>query len=157
MTQNHFLQFPPGAEAELRTRFAAVAQREMLGAAAAEALYALAYQQVGQGQFEQAADLLLVLTALRPLDARFWLGLGVCAQQGKRYTEAIGHYGTAALLDPDPAIGLKMVECELLAGLGEQARLGLDSLIDFCAAGPHLQAVGERAQAMRRMLDRGAD
>jgi type III secretion system low calcium response chaperone LcrH/SycD len=66
-----------------------------------EQFYAYGFAQYDAGNWGEAADVFRVLCTRRPLETRFWFGLGATLQEAKSYLEALQAWAMAALLSPD--------------------------------------------------------
>lgn len=79
-----------------------------------EPFYAYAYAQYGGGNLTEAADLFRLLCTRRPLEARFWFGLGATLQETGSYGDALHAWAMAALLrGEDPYPHFHAAECYL--------------------------------------------
>jgi len=77
-----------------------------------EQFYAYAFAQYGTGNWSEAADVFRVLCTRRPLEARFWFGLGAALQESESYSDALHAWSMAALLrDEDPFPHFHAAEC----------------------------------------------
>jgi type III secretion system low calcium response chaperone LcrH/SycD len=68
---------------------------------AAEQFYSFAFAQYQCGDLKKAAETFHVLCARRPLESRFWFGLGATLQEDRYYKEALNAWAMAAILDKD--------------------------------------------------------
>jgi len=86
--------------------------RELLSDDETEAFYLYAYSHYQSGHWAEAADLFRLLCTRRPLESRFWFGLGAALQEGCSYFEALHSWAMAALLKPaDPYPHFHAAEC----------------------------------------------
>jgi len=76
-----------------------VQESDILSNTAAEQFYSFAFAQYQCGDLKKAAEAFHVLCARRPLEARFWFGLGATLQEGRAYDKALRAWAMAALLD----------------------------------------------------------
>ena len=68
---------------------------------AAEQFYSYAFAQYQSGNWTQAIEVFQILCARRPLEARFWFGLGASLQEGNDYEKALRAWAMTALLDQE--------------------------------------------------------
>ncbi len=93
---------------------------------AAEQFYAFGYAQYDTGNWQKAADAFSVLCARRPLDARFWFGLGATLQESGDYSGALNAWAMTALLDRnDPYPHYHAAECSISLKNIQDAQLAL--------------------------------
>ncbi len=78
-----------------------VQESDALSKTEVEQFYSFAFAQYQCGDLYKAAEAFHVLCARRPLDPRFWFGLGATLQEGKKYEDALRAWAMAALLDKD--------------------------------------------------------
>jgi type III secretion system low calcium response chaperone LcrH/SycD len=78
-----------------------VEESDVLSNTAAEQFYSFAFAQYQCGDLKKATDAFHVLCARRPLEARFWFGLGATLQEDKCYEGALRAWAMTALLDRD--------------------------------------------------------
>lgn len=64
-----------------------------------ESLYSQGYAFYQSGLYDRASEIFQILCAKKPLDVRFWLGLGASLQESLHYEEALPAWAMAALLD----------------------------------------------------------
>jgi type III secretion system low calcium response chaperone LcrH/SycD len=77
-----------------------------------EEFYSYGFAQYNAGNWDQAKDLFTVLCAQRPLDARFWFGLGATMQESGNYLDALHSWAMGALLrNEDPYPHFHAAEC----------------------------------------------
>lgn len=82
-----------------------------------EAMYAWGYELQKQRRYADARLLFEYLCYLNHYDGRFWIALGYCHEQEKRYQKALQAYTMAGVLDADsPIPPLRAAECLLLMG-----------------------------------------
>ena len=71
-----------------------------------ETLYALGYSLYNSGKYEDSLKVFRALCLYESTDVRFWLGLGGCQDNLKRYQEAAQAYAMGAVMsgltDPEP-------------------------------------------------------
>ncbi len=86
----------------------------LLPSAEIEQSYAYGFAHYAQGNYREAADIFRILCTRRPLEARFWFGLGATLQQGESYSEALHAWAMTALLSTkDPFPHFHAAECYL--------------------------------------------
>lgn len=77
-----------------------------------ERFYAYGFAQYGSGHWDEAADVFRVLCTRRPLEPKFWFGLGATLQEAGGYKEALYSWAMAALLKKeDPYPHFHAAEC----------------------------------------------
>lgn len=76
-----------------------VQESDVLTNIAAEQFYSFAFAQYQSGDLKKAAEAFHVLCARRPLEGRFWFGLGATLQEERDYEKAMKAWAMAALLD----------------------------------------------------------
>ncbi len=77
-----------------------------------EQFYAYGFAQYGTGNWSEAADVFRVLCTRRPLEPRFWFGLGATLQSAENYSDALHAWAMAALLrSNDPFPHFHAAEC----------------------------------------------
>jgi type III secretion system low calcium response chaperone LcrH/SycD len=91
-----------------------------------ESFYFLAYSHYNSGHWTEAADIFRLLCTRRPLDPRFWFGLGASLQEGSSYFDALHAWAMAALLKKeDPYPHFHAAECYFSLGQHEEAAKAL--------------------------------
>ena len=63
-----------------------------------EEFYAYGFAQYNSGRWDEAADAFRVLCTNRPLEPKFWFGLGATMQEAGSYMEALHSWAMVALL-----------------------------------------------------------
>jgi type III secretion system low calcium response chaperone LcrH/SycD len=100
--------------------------KELLSDAEVESFYLSAYSHYNSGHWTEAADIFRLLCTRRPLDARFWFGLGAALQEGSSYFDALHAWAMAALLkQEDPYPHFHAAECYFSLGEYEDAAKSL--------------------------------
>lgn len=95
-----------------------------------EALYLFAYSSYDKGKYEESTSLFRILTLQKKECRHYWMGYGASLQMLKRYEEAIGAYGYAAILDSkDPFVHLHAAECYHALKDHSKSMLALDSAL----------------------------
>lgn len=118
-----------------------------------EALYALAYHHYQAGHRQEALQRFKLLVTLDPLEQRFWLGLGGAAQRLGHFSEAIGSYATAALLNiHDPRPLLAAAECHLHLGQLHEAESALLALERYCPYSEACRIYRAKGRILRQKL-----
>jgi len=89
--------------------------------------YCTAYNLYQRQQYEEALQFFRLLVWVRPLEAKYWKGLGACLQVLKDYEEALESYDYCQTLhsEPDPYISIHQADCYFALN---QAQAGLDVL-----------------------------
>lgn len=78
----------------------------------AEQFYAYGFAHYTTGNWGEAADAFRVLCTRRPLEPRFWFGLGATLQEAGSYADAVNAWAMAALLKKgDPYPHFHAAEC----------------------------------------------
>lgn len=117
-----------------------------------EVIYALAYAHVAQGQYAQALPVFAFLSQYGPTRRHYLSGLALCLQMTGRHDEAININALCATLFPDSVQStLRIAECQLAAGRGDEAKATLDMLVRYAEAGG-AGDVGGRARALRDLV-----
>lgn len=118
-----------------------------------EALYALAYSEYNQANYDKALDLFRMLCNLDHLEHRFWLGLGATRQMQRDYQHAIEAYVMAMMLDIDqPIPPLHMAECQLAIGDRESAETSFEYAVHAAGDKPQFQTIKHQAEAKLEIL-----
>lgn len=91
-----------------------------------ERFYAYGFAQYGSGNWAEAADVFRILCTRRPLDPRFWFGLGATLQEAGEYNDALHSWAMAALLKTDdPYPHFHAAECSFSLLSPKQAAIAL--------------------------------
>lgn len=90
----------------------------------AEQFYSYGFAHYNSGNWSEAADAFRVLCTKRPLEPRFWFGLGATLQEAGSYLDALHAWAMAALLKKeDPYPHFHAAECYFsLQDKGEGAK-----------------------------------
>lgn len=92
----------------------------------AEKYYSYAFAHYHSGHWSEAADAFRVLCTKRPLESKFWFGLGATLQAAESYEEALHSWAMAALLKKeDPYPHFHAAECYLSLQIKKDAALAL--------------------------------
>ena len=101
--------------------------KELLSDDEVETLYLCAYSHYNSGHWTEAADIFRLLCTRRPLDPRFWFGLGAALQEGSSYFDALHAWAMAALLKKeDPYPHFHAAECYFSLGESGDAAKALN-------------------------------
>lgn len=77
-----------------------------------EKFYSYGFAQYGCGNWAEAADVFRLLCTRRPLEGRFWFGLGATLQEAGNYEEALHSWAMVSLLQKeDPFPHFHAAEC----------------------------------------------
>lgn len=96
--------------------------KELLSDEEVESFYLYGYSHYNSGDWAEAADIFRLLCTRRPLDARFWFGLGAALQEGSSYLDALHAWAMVALLKKeDPFPHFHAAECYFSLGEHEEA------------------------------------
>ncbi|MCX5590271.1 tetratricopeptide repeat protein [Alcaligenes endophyticus] len=137
----------------LRHKLEALPSAQRLSDEQLEVLYALAYAQVAQQQYEQALPLFSLLCLYGPTRQHYLCGFALCLQQQELYLEAGNIYALVWALFPEhyeSAIGL--VECQLASEQLDQALATLDNLVQIAQQQSAAPAWLPKVLAMRQLL-----
>ena len=105
-----------------------------------EEYYSYGFAQYGSGNWNEAADIFRLLCTKRPLEARFWFGLGATLQEAGTYTDALHAWAMAALLkNEDPYPHFHAAECYLSLNDPKQALLAFKEVQERITAKHPLQ------------------
>lgn len=100
--------------------------KELLSDNEAEVFYLSAYSHYNSGHWIEAADIFRLLCIRRPLEPRFWFGLGAALQEGGSYLDALHSWAMAALLKTeDPYPHFHAAECYFSLGDSREAAKAL--------------------------------
>jgi type III secretion system low calcium response chaperone LcrH/SycD len=104
--------------------------KELLSEKEAESFYLYAYSHYHSGHWAEAADIFRLLCTRRPLDSRFWFGLGAALQEGSSYFDALHAWAMAALLKKeDPYPHFHAAECYFSLGQEKDAAKALEEAL----------------------------
>jgi type III secretion system low calcium response chaperone LcrH/SycD len=87
-------------------------------------LHAIAHYHYTKQHYAEASTYYRILTMVRPLEPRFWKGLGACQQMRHDYQYAIDCYASAQLLNGDqldPYLYVHAADCFLALERKEEA------------------------------------
>lgn len=149
------MQHPAHAELvpEFLADLAALPSASRLEDADVENIYALAYQLLLQGHYENAGKHFALLTLYRPTATKFLAGAALCHKMLQRYEAAIGVYAFMCMIEPaEPEHQLGIAECLLLQGQAQEARDTLALVVRFCAENPGHELAAQRAKAIAARL-----
>jgi len=77
-----------------------------------ETFYGYGFAQYNSGHWKEAMETFQVLCIKRPMDPRFWFGLGATLQEASDYLHALHAWAMVALLKPsDPYPHFHAAEC----------------------------------------------
>lgn len=103
---------------------------ELISEKDVEAFYVLAYSHYNSGHWTEAADIFRLLCTRRPLESRFWFGLGAALQEGASFFDALHAWAMAALLKKeDPYPHFHAAECCFSLGQYEDAVKALEEAL----------------------------
>jgi type III secretion system low calcium response chaperone LcrH/SycD len=101
--------------------------RELISDEEVESFYLYAFSHYNSGHWSEAARCFKVLCTRRPLDSRFWFGLGAALQEGGNYRDALHAWAMAALLKrQDPYPHFHAAECAFSLGDAGDAEKALN-------------------------------
>lgn len=90
-------------------------------------LYSLAVNLYERCEYEESQTIFQRLVLSRPLEKKFWMGLGSSFQMSENYEEALNAWSMASLIDDeDPAPHLHAAECLFSMTQQDQALLALE-------------------------------
>jgi type III secretion system low calcium response chaperone LcrH/SycD len=120
-----------------------------------EAIYAVGHGLYTAGKYDEALNFFQVLCICRQTEARYWFGLGACAQVLGDAATALRGYGMAALFDTEnPQTSLRAAECLIKLGDAKTARTALEAVVLLTEGKAQYAAYRERARLMLQQLDR---
>lgn len=77
-----------------------------------EILYQMGVELYEQQRYADSASLFFVLISLNPFYVSFWVSLGMALKKQEKWTESLGAFASATILDPDdPLPRLCSIEC----------------------------------------------
>ncbi|HSX37873.1 MAG TPA: tetratricopeptide repeat protein [Chlamydiales bacterium] len=86
--------------------------KALLSDSESETFYQFGFSHYNSGNWLEAADVFRLLCARRPVDSRFWFGLGAALQEGGSYFDALHAWAMASLLKKeDPYPHFHAAEC----------------------------------------------
>ena len=113
-----------------------------------EAIYALAYTHIAQGQYAQALPIFAFLAQYGPTCRHYLYGLALSLQMSARLDEAIGMYSLCAMLFPDSFEATQRIaQCQVLAGRRDDACETLTLLMQRARATGNVE-LEQKAQGM---------
>lgn len=138
---------------QLRQQLESLPSAGKLAGTDAGALYALAYNEFGQGRYDKALAYFKLLLIYRPTNTVYLLGAALCLQRLRRYEMAAAAFVALGYLEPGaPQHALALAECHLLCQERAQARDTLLMTIGYCDQNPGHDTVRARAQAMLELM-----
>ena len=124
-----------------------------LSSADANAIYAMAYQLVGQNRFETAYRYFSLLTLYKPTHTAYLQGLGLTYRMMERYDEALNVYSFLVTIDPtNLEHDMAIVECLLLKKEFEEAQQTVTTLLQYCKENDVTGPLNDRAQVISVQL-----
>lgn len=121
-----------------------------------EVLYALGHSLYSQGRYQDAVKAFGFLVMHNHLEPRFMNAFAASLQMVKSYEEALQYYTLASVMDmSDPAPTFHSCECLLALGRVDEAREGLEMVINQCKT-PAQEPLKARALALRDLIARQA-
>ena len=113
-----------------------------------ENMYLLGLSWLRSEMFDPANDMFVALRVYRPMDFRFLLGHAIALKMLKRYEEALGVFGAAAMVDPDkPEPLMHAGECLLALGHASEAIGVMQRVLVLAAKSPdEYKKFAERAE-----------
>jgi len=113
-----------------------------------EAIYALAYTHIAQGQYAQALPIFAFLAQYGPTCRHYLYGLALSLQMSGRLDEAIGMYSLCAMLFPDAFESTQRIaQCQVIAGQRDEACETLTLLVQRARATGNVE-LEQKAQGM---------
>jgi type III secretion system low calcium response chaperone LcrH/SycD len=104
--------------------------RKLLSDDEVETVYLYAYSHYNSGHWTEAADIFRLLCTRRPLEGRFWFGLGAALQEGGSYRDALHSWAMAALLEKqDPYPHFHAAECYFSIGEEHEGAKALNEAV----------------------------
>ncbi len=144
--QNFFEKF--GANGRTYQDFTQLTPQSM------EAIYMVAYNLYNAAKYGEAEKIFQLLSILNHFDKRFWIGLGACREQQKKYDNAIKAFGFVVMLDiHDPAPQLLCAKCFIAQGKTEDARGALEAVIFNSAEKPEFAQLKQEASGLLDLIN----
>ena len=144
---------PDSAIARLKQALEALPSSSRMSRDDTEAVYAMAYNLVVQGQYDLASGYLSLLTLYSPTNTKYLTGLALTYKLLKQYDSALNVYLFVAALEPEqPQHTLSLAECLMLQGDAHRAQSALSLVMRFCADHKQFERVGVRARAMSDLM-----
>ncbi len=129
-------------------------KREDLSEEAVEQFYTFGYAQYRFGHVKEASQVFQLLCARRPLESRFWFGLGASCQELKEYEAALRAWAMAALTKKsDPYPHFHAAECAFSLGNHTDAKKALQEAEERLIKEPNA-ALAERIATLKQMWAR---
>ncbi len=145
------------AISDFKMALEALPSSKRMSKADAEAIYALAYNFLSQGQYESAFRYFSLLTLYRPTNIAYLMGVALTHKLLERFEESIAVYSFLAVLEPaEPAHTLAIAECQLLQRDYAEAGKNLALVIEFCREQGRNDRVMQRAEALAALTQPGA-
>lgn len=120
-----------------------------------EVIYARGYELQKRGKYEQAQHLFEYLCYLNHYEEGYWIALGFCREQRRRYHDALQAYVMAGVLDVDsPIPPLRSAECLMHMGELSQAKKAAEMAIRNAGDEPRFQPRRERAEFLLKAIQR---
>ena len=121
-----------------------------------EALYTIGHGMYSQERYDDALKIFGFLVMNNPFDRRFHQAMASALQMRGDFSEAIGYYSMASVMDiKDPVPTFHTAECLAALGQIEQAREALAIVLEQSAT-PEFADLKARAQGLIALLDRHA-
>jgi len=129
-------------------------KREDISEEAIEQFYTFAYAQYMFGHTAESRQVFQLLCARRPLESRFWFGLGASCQELKEYEAALRAWAMAALTKKsDPYPHFHAAECAFSLGQQEDAQKALREAEERLAIEPNA-SLAERILTLKQLWAR---
>ncbi|MFY0478480.1 SycD/LcrH family type III secretion system chaperone [Achromobacter marplatensis] len=136
----------------LYAALAALPSSQRFSSAQLEVIYGLAYAHVVQKKYEQALPVFAFLAQYGPTRKHYWAGMALCLNMAGRHEEAASIYTLNSMLFPDsPDSTLHVAECQIAAGMCDQAQITLNQVLQESQASPDHAEIGRRAQALMKL------
>lgn len=137
---------------ELYTALGALPSSQRFTSEQLEVIYGMAYAHVVQKQYEPALAVFAFLAQYGPTRKHYWAGMALCLNMTGRHEEAASIYSLNAMLFPDsPDSTLHVAECQIAAGLCDDAQTTLGLVIRHVDAWPEFAELGKRASALLKL------
>ncbi len=118
-----------------------------------EAVYALAYNAVQAGAFENAEKLFRFLVLFDNSEEKHWNGLGLSMFARENYEGALRAYSMAAFFNiDDPKSLIRVAECYVALADAEAAAGVLEGAIEVAGDAPQHAGVKQHAETLLELL-----
>lgn len=119
-----------------------------------EAIYLVAFNSYQSGKYNDALKIFSILSAMHPLESKYWFGMGACCQQLESLTQAGFFYYVCTVMSKgeQPEAFLHLAECLIMLDDPTAARFNLNQLIEKHGSNPQASHLIDRARLMLKRL-----